>query len=504
MLIEEFLSSFDHQRGQRKVFSFETFALHLVKEHIESQHKKFSLLDHRFGSLGDAVAPNGFDDFEGRTLIEVKFSLLPSRMLVDQLAYRLSKTREVQDVRNLLLIVYRPVDERAATMIVSQMQAVHADLRVVIWGTPKLKQLADLYPDRAQSIAGNLFSLGLETAVNTPTGNWESERDERLATLKAGFETGQFSLFLGAGVSASAGMPDWNTLLNSLFVNYLTNEFNHNSNISDADIKQIVNRLGEIDAPSALMAARYLRKGLAGEASDSSNFAETITKNLYKLRDKRRKFNSELVVSISTLCIPRRTGAKVDSVVTYNFDDLLERQLSASSIQLRSIYSESDAHDPDELPIYHVHGFLPETSDNYEGLDKSTLVFSEEGYHQIYGDAYHWSNLVQLSKLRANTCLMIGLSMTDPNLRRLLEISTRNNDTPRHFAFMQRINLERFVSETDLKTAKKKTLVKNKKAAQQFLDRHHSLNEQIMRELGVSVIWFKDFEEVPELLQKIG
>jgi hypothetical protein len=100
----------------------------------------------------------------------------------------------------------------------------------------------------------------------------------------------------------------------------------------------------------------------------------------------------------------------------------VERDLATKGALHKSIYTESEVYDPDELPIYHVHGFLPEDDSKYNDLDKSTLVFSEEGYHHIYTDAYHWSNLVQLNSFRENNCLMIGLSMTDPNLRRLLDI----------------------------------------------------------------------------------
>ena len=168
-------------------------------------------------------------------------------------------------------------------------------------------------------------------------------------------------MFLGAGVSSSAGMPDWNTLLNSLFVSYLTKEFNQQTNISDDDIKQIVERLNTIDEPSALMAARYLRKGLSREP-EIKEFTKTITDNLYKLRDEKKKLDSSLITSISNLCMPRRTGAKVRTVITYNFDDLLERQLDSKSILYHSVYSDNEAFDPDELPVYHVHGFLPENS----------------------------------------------------------------------------------------------------------------------------------------------
>jgi len=355
----------------------------------------------------------------------------------------------------------------------------------------------------ATTIASNLFSLRLETAVSKETGDWEKEREERIGLLIDFYERGQFALFLGAGVSSSAGMPDWNTLLNSLFVSYLTKEFTTNTNISDEDIKQIVIRLNEIDEPSALMAARYLRKGLSKEASEAREFTNIITDNLYKLRNTQRDLNSALIVSIANLCMPRRTGAKVRSVITYNFDDLIERGLQLKSIQHRSIYTDNEAYDPDELPIYHVHGFLPEDVKTYERLEKSTLVFSEEGYHQIYTEAYHWSNLVQLTNLRENNCLMIGLSMTDPNLRRLLDISARNLDRPKHFAFMRRMTLDMFVYSSG-KDGGDGQVIKNTKGAEQFLNRHHKLNEEIMKELGVSIIWFNDFDEIPQILSRIN
>ncbi len=292
-------------------------------------------------------------------------------------------------------------------------------------------------------------------------------------------------------------MPDWNTLLNSLFVTYLTKEFDNELIIQDSDIEQIVERLNKINVPSALMAARYLRKGLDKSTTESKEFTKAITKNLYKLRNPDKNLDSNLIKAIVKMCMPKRTGAKVKSVITYNFDDLIERQLKAQSIQHHSIYIDDDFIDPDELPIYHVHGFLPEDRVEYDSLDKSTLVFSEEGYHQIYTDAYHWSNLVQLSQLRDNHCLMVGLSLTDPNLRRLLDISSRDIDKTRHFAFMKRLTKEEFVFD------KESQVISNIDGAEKFLNRHHNLNEEIMRELGVSIIWYTEHGEIPKLLKQI-
>ncbi len=54
-------------------------------------------------------------------------------------------------------------------------------------------------------------------------------------------------------------------------------------------------------------------------------------------------------------------------------------------------------------------------------------MFSEDSYHSQFIEPFSWSNLIQLNKLNQNTCLLIGLSLTDPNLRRLLDVSSRKN-----------------------------------------------------------------------------
>ncbi|MBP5715608.1 MAG: SIR2 family protein, partial [Bacteroidales bacterium] len=58
----------------------------------------------------------------------------------------------------------------------------------------------------------------------------------------------------------------------------------------------------------------------------------------------------------------------------------------------------------------------------------------------LYFDSYSWSNIEQLHALDRNVCILIGLSMCDPNLRRLLDFSKRNQENvyPRHYVILQR------------------------------------------------------------------
>lgn len=498
MLIDDILKRIDLSNSSKGYYTFETFVLNLIKVHLEKIDKPFILNSRRNGF--DAYAPDGLEDISGPTQIEVKFNLdrFPLAKITEQYISFYNNIPEEDKFESILIITPHHVRTSTKERFLRLSESEYVPFKIIIWEPEDLNKLVSKNRKEANEIANNLFSLRIESAVKQSSKDWRKERDEKVALLRGMYKKGQFSFFLGAGVSSSAGLPDWNILLNSLFVSYLTNEFDKESKIRDCDIEQIVNRLNTIDEPSALLAARYLRKGLDNNREVSEEFTRTIAQNLYKLRDSAKRIDSDLIRAIVEMCMPLRTGAKVKSVITYNFDDLIERQLKNQSIQHHSIYTDNDYVDPDELPVFHVHGFLPENTDAYEALEKSTLVFSEEGYHLIYSESYHWSNLVQLSNLRDNHCLMVGLSMTDPNLRRLLDIASRNSDKTRHYAFMKRLSIDEFAYENKLQ------IISNIDGAQKFLDRHHSLNEEIMRELGVSIVWYTDYDEIPTILKSIS
>jgi hypothetical protein len=105
----------------------------------------------------------------------------------------------------------------------------------------------------------------------------------------------------------------------------------------------------------------------------------------------------------------------VQAVVNYNYDSIFEDYLISKSVRFTVL---SDVHQrikPGTLPIYHVHGYLKQG-----GGPKTGIVLSEDDYHAELMAPYSWSNLVQSSFLTRSTCVFVGTSMTDPNLRRLL------------------------------------------------------------------------------------
>lgn len=501
-LFSELVQEFDAE-GSRGYHSLVAFILDILRFRAHKEGKPF-VTERIEKSYFDAFASEGLLGIEGPVLIEIKVNA--SINVMRRYFSSSNLEQELKGYRNkgatLLIISAAAIRSETLEYINKNIAPLYPWLKIVFWGRERVSEIVNLDNKYASLTSKKLFSIRIKNALSQNKNEWKDKREYILSELKSFYHKGQFSLFLGAGVSSSAGMPDWDTLLNSLFVSYLSIELESSPTWSEDEIKELVERLSHFDERSALVSARYLRKGFLKSVTEDKRFRDEITKSLYALRNKNKSIDSDLIKQISLMCMPRRTGAKVQSVYTYNFDDLVERKLKELSIAHKSIYSGTGNHLPEELPVYHVHGFLPEDTDEYDNVQNSTLVFAEEGYHQVYSDPYHWSNLVQLNGLQGNTCLMVGLSMADPNLRRLLDISARNTERTSHFAFMKRITDESFCYDTD-KDGKKHKAISNIKSGSVFLQHHHALNEELMKELGVKVIWYEKYEEIPEMLGSI-
>ena len=49
----------------------------------------------------------------------------------------------------------------------------------------------------------------------------------------------------------------------------------------------------------------------------------------------------------------------------------------------------------------------------------------------------------------------------------------------------------------------KKKVVNNIDSAEKFLVRHHTLNEELMKELGVTIVLYESYDDIPEIIEKI-
>lgn len=284
------------------------------------------------------------------------------------------------------------------------------------------------------------------------------------------YHEGKNTFFLGAGVSMDAKLASWNCLLENILKPIHGEPFKH---INEANSDAIYSACGD----SNLIMGRYI----AGQKKDAQTFlGNRIREVLYK-----NKKESQLVNAICEAIF----GGEVDQVITYNYDDLIESKLDTMKAKYRPVSTKSVLLQRGEVPIFHVHGMIPES--NSFGNIKPCPVLSEKDYHTLYRDSHNWSNVTQLFALNNTTCFLIGFSMSDPNLRRLLDIArsedggakTEWNMAP-HFVFLRKVKLKGEAAE-----------IVNKE--------HWAEQEYMMRELGLNVIWFNDFNELPDLIRRI-
>lgn len=110
----------------------------------------------------------------------------------------------------------------------------------------------------------------------------------------------------------------------------------------------------------------------------------------------------------------------------------------------------------------------------------------------IYYDKNKIDEYRAVVKGQRNTCFFIGLSMTDPNMRRLLEIAaqkrTENDGECQHYAIMRRFKIKDSEEVESIKS---------------FERVNESLQESFFKELGVNVLWIDEFSEIPILLKQI-
>jgi len=179
-------------------------------------------------------------------------------------------------------------------------------------------------------------------------------------------------------------------------------------------------------------------------------------------------------------------------------------------LPFKTIYGQGIDVDTGELPIYHVHGYLPERE---KLTDANQITFGENIYHKQYIDTYSWNNIVQINKFRENNCLFIGTSLTDPNTRRLLDISNqqRPEKNGSHYIFKLRYKNEEVKKALEILLNQNKELMDEKSQANLKLDETvitlietiESFEENDLKSFGIKTIWVDNYSEIPEVMKDI-
>ena len=185
----------------------------------------------------------------------------------------------------------------------------------------------------------------------------KAEFEKRISLLKEALSNNQLTLVCGAGVSRDSSIPDWNELLVNIF-----NEAFFSEELGNSESKISAEDLLSLMPQSNLILGKYLKLSL------KDDFEKIVQKHLYIYYNQDRDFESSLIVqdhetinyaletnmmkAIVELARPKRRGTRLESIITFNFDDIIECALSKHNIEYCSIWKEGQICRIDALPIF--------------------------------------------------------------------------------------------------------------------------------------------------------
>lgn len=346
-----------------------------------------------------------------------------------------------------------------------------------------------------------------------------------LAGLRRAWRSRQLVLFLGAGISLEYGIPAWRDLVVDLLFER-TARSRRMGDLSPAYRRALGRWLTEYFDYDLTVLARVIRQDLLrehrrkfGPADDADReFLEQVRRRLYASCRGLDGSGDEsacprtTLEAICDLLQASHAEHNVPAVVTFNFDNLLELELMRRGLVTRTI-TNAARRSAQGLPVIHPHGCLP-----LEGpLGNDPIVFTEQDYHGLTDVAYHWAPTTIVSLLRQYTVLFVGLSMSDPHLRRLLDACRVPGGIPQHWHVQRRhkidqkqINVvtntvERYAEQWAgrLGTDTTEPQIEIEEALRATLRQADAYDREVLESMGTKTIWLERFDDLPPLLDRI-
>jgi len=460
--------------------AFENLVLGIIKEQLQLQKKNhYSAYSDTFDFGYDLILPEGIDDNKSLTYCIIKYinpqNQNAEKFIVDML--QKIDTKALNDY--LMLIVNITMSDKVRNKLLNCANEKLNISKIIIWDGNDLSNRMNPDSDYTKYYITPKQAIVEDTLTADPSDDEKQKiKQSYIEKIKQAYQNEDIVLFLGAGVSIDAGVPLWSGLIKKLLIHMINSKVN-NRKLSEKETEMLNNLAYKNQENSPLTQMRYIKSAFTDE-----EYYELVHDVLYS---RPLKTETKLLDALAKISAPQRAYNGIRSIVTYNFDDLLERKFAEKEIEFNTVYQEDDMAAMNKLNIYHVHGYLPF---KWNGFDVDTnLIFSEEDYHKVYRDAFSWSNLTQLNAFRDSTCLFIGCSLTDPNLRRLLDVAARNKESSRHYAILPKNKLD----YSDKSRREQKLL-----ALYERID--DNIREGYFRELGLNIVWIDSFDEIPDIL----
>lgn len=352
-------------------------------------------------------------------------------------------------------------------------------------------------------ILNNINDINFNFLSNSLPKSSFSREETAIKHLKSAYKDESLVLVLGAGVSFNYKIPTWDSLLQRLLIKTIEKE---------PDSAFLISKLfSKVFNPNPLIAGRYLQT-YYGEKykKDKNRFEREVQKALYDTYDENA--HSLVIDEIIKLCLAPGNSPNIDSIITYNYDDIIERKLLEKNIDMpfESVYGQSIDTTKTNLKIFHVHGYLPKDG---KINDENRITLGEFVYHEQYTNIYSWNNIVQINKFRDKVCLFIGASLSDPNTRRLLDIANSQKKQKKyHYIFKKKIEknwlIERinfiFSQSPDIYNNNARDKLLSDDTVDFLIKYNNTYEEKDSESLGVKTVWINDYDkDISKILNNI-
>jgi hypothetical protein len=341
-----------------------------------------------------------------------------------------------------------------------------------------------------------------------------------LRGLRQAWKNRELVLFIGAGVSIPYGLPSWKNLVLELLFEQ-AQQTRRLGKMWPHYRRAVAAWMTDYFDYDALVLARMVERDLGGRVA-SNRFGPSATRSpqfLSRLRahlyaSYRQPEQRTILNAIADLIASGTKLSGVDSVISFNFDDLLERELRRRKVGFQAVASQARQHGPG-LRVIHAHGYIPQ----HEANGSSEIIFTEPDYHRLTESMFHWGLSEVVDRLRKSTVLFVGLSMSDPSLRRLLDAS-RNSPIPPHWQVQKRHDIRdhevmEVMGDVDRRARNYANLlgsgvdeVKQPAALEDSiraaLRQADSYDRQVFESMGVKTIWVDQFEDIPDVIDAIA
>lgn len=330
----------------------------------------------------------------------------------------------------------------------------------------------------------------------------DAASSRQLEALRARYGNEGIVLAVGAGLSFASGLPDWAEILRRLAERCDPGKGSATFLQLRADGYTLpaIAAILEASSRSPKVFTDWLRDSLY---SDFQTYYPTGVNDENRSRFIETVKRNTTLAAVARLCV-RSTSTEnafvrnplIHAVINFNFDAVFREYVRAryGPGLLRTVERPSKRMMPDRIPVYHMHGYLHFDQKRFHDPEEEApdvRVFTEQEYFDFFNRPTSIYNYTFLHLLREYSCVFIGLSLKDDNIRRLLHYSrTERQESDRREG--------RSRAEAERRSRRHFALLRRGK--EPGID---ELAEKSLRRLGVRVVWFREFDAIPDILDSL-